>query len=113
MTGFSLQWKLENLWDGTGMPGLGSTVGSAICRQCSESNRTPTPDRLGTFYAPYTRMTENSSSRRSLMPNETGSRTRRNFVSFTRTARYAGSLPEENTITQRMAILRAWLAWEG
>src|ERR1700756_6065050 len=112
MTGFFWQLRLEILWYGSGMPKLESTVGSATWGRCSESNRTPTPHRLETFYAPYIRKTANSSSRRSLMPNEAGSGIWQNFVSFARTERSAGSRLEENTITQRMAILRAWLAWQ-
>src|SRR5258706_10717171 len=96
MTGCVSQWRLGNVSDGSGIPRLGSIVGSAICRPYSESNRTPIPDRLRTFDVRYTRKTGNLSSRRSLMLNETGNRTQRNFVSFARTERCAGSLPERS-----------------
>ena len=51
MTGFVWRWKLGNVWDGTGMSRLETTVGSAICRPCSESNRTAIPDAWRTFTA--------------------------------------------------------------
>ena len=43
-TGFVRLWKLGNVWDGTGTSRPDATAGSAICRPCSESNRTPIMD---------------------------------------------------------------------
>ena len=50
MTGSVWPWKLGNVWDGTGMSRLKTTVGSAICRPCLESNRTLITDASRTFY---------------------------------------------------------------
>ena len=48
-TGFVRQWRLGNVWDGTGTSRPGTTVGSAICRPCSESNRIPIHGHIEDF----------------------------------------------------------------
>ena len=62
MTGFVGRWKLGNVWDGTGTSRLETTVGSAICRPCSESDQTAIPDAWRTFTAWYTRKIKPSSA---------------------------------------------------
>ena len=77
-TGSVWQWKLGNASDGTGTSGPDATVGSAICRPFSESNRTAIPDAWRTFTAWYTRKIKPSLRTRLPMPGEAGNPTQQN-----------------------------------
>src|SRR4029077_16579686 len=111
MTGFGGQWELGNVWDGTGMSKLETTVGSAIWRSCSEFDRKVITDISRTSFSAYTRRIENSPGKQLWMPGTGGNRSSQSSGSYALTEPCAGLRRGDSSTTQPMATPSACSEW--